>query len=651
MWLKKFLLYFVMLLLVVGLYPPSLRAAPLMGDGLTAYGEGVVTTPRYRQFSKTTSQFAAELSLPAAAATIRYMDVEASPTRDEVIAAVVSTTGTLYVYRWNGTAWAAQWNVAIGNWNVQGFDVAYEQASGDAVVMYTGNVATTNEIRYRVWNGTVWTGATNYNAVRTTGIVHSIKLASSPGSDDLGVVWGDANMDVSANYWVGSTDTMQTEPAAVLSANVQRIGNTTPMNSNSIDVAFESTSKDMLVAWGENNTADLSYRTRTPGAGGAWSAATVVEATAREAPTDIELSPDPDSDYIGYVNVEDGQSDADGAIWTGTAWQNAANIDITADTVGASTKNISSAWVRSGSQSRMVVVYDDANAAGIDWVFYNKNTNAWSPAQTDYTGAPAAVGTDDKLIRVYANPYRHNEALILQVDNASDLFLKKIKFNGTTFSFVTTETGGVVYENTVSSITGRAADFAYYKSVDPGSLSLNLVTNLGATIPAPSIPFPAEVFRFTCTNSVATPANIYVRVQNLTQNALWSVTIAPTAGPTAVWQGTGPENYDINDGGGAPAGCADSGDADSVAGRLTIDPSAATFTGQTECNTEGLNNGALASFNQGVTDSILLASSSSISDLDCYWDMSSNVTYTQTLPAETPASSYSSGLTLTVLAS
>jgi len=651
MQLKRGLLFLLAFLLLGGLFPMGAVAAPLMGDGLTVYGEGTVTTPRYRQFSKTTSQFGAELSLPAAATTIRYMDVEASPTRDELTAAVVSTTGMLYVYRWNGTAWAAQWNIAIGNWNVQAFDVAYEQTSGDAVVMYTGNVATTNELRYRVWNGTIWTGATNYNAVRTTGIIHSIKLASSPGSDDLGVVWGDANMDVSANYWVGSTDTLQTEPAAALSANVQRIGNVTPMNSNAIDVAFESTSKDMLVAWGENNVTDLSYRTRAPGAAGAWSAATVVEATALEAPTDLELSPDPDSDYIGYVNVEDGQRDADAAIWTGTAWQNAANIDITADTVGASTKNISAAWVRSGSQSRMVVVYDDANAAGIDWVFYNKNTSAWSPAQTDYTGAPAAVGVDDKLIRVYANPYRHNEAMILQVDNASDLFLKKIKFNGTTFSFVTTETGGVVYENTISSITGRAADYVYYKTVDPGALTLDLVTSVGATIPSPSIPFPADTFRFNCTTIAATPANIYVRVQNLTPNALWSVTIAPTSGPTAVWQGPGAEKYDLNDGGGAPAGCADSGDTDTVAGRLIIDPSSATFTGQTECNTEGLNNGALASFSEGVTDSILLASSSSISDVDCYWDMSSNITYTQSIPAETAAGSYSSGLTLTVLAS
>lgn len=433
------------------------QAAIQLGQsGILVYGEGTVATPRFRQLSVGT--LSSESSAVATQATIRHVVVKAAPNRNEMIAGIQTTAGNVYVIRWDGSTWSNEWNVAVGDGNLQRFDVSYEQNSGDALVAYTANAATNNELVYRTWNGTSWSGATTYNVLRTSGIIDAIQLEPQPSSDNIAIAWGDRNFDLSANLWNGSS--WAGEPAAALETNLSKVGTSTTLTTWSFDLAFETLSGDLLVVWGVDALTDARYATRS--AAGAWSTVTTNTSFLEEA-TDMELSSDPNSNYIAYANITDNGGDADAAIWNGSAWGPFSNFDTAVDTVAAGTSGLSVSWISSGTQDRAIVTYDDANAAGVDWLYYNKNTNAWSALQTDYAGAPAPAGVDDKLHRLRVNPLNKSELFLLVIDANSDLFAKKLSFDGTNLVWSSIEPGLVALETTMSSITGFSADLALPK--------------------------------------------------------------------------------------------------------------------------------------------------------------------------------------------
>lgn len=433
------------------------------GDGRIVYGEGTVTTPRTRKWNQSTLNWEdPESSAPAAAATIRHVIVKSAPNRDEFLVGVQTTGGSLYIQRWNGSGWSNEWNVAVGNGTLPRFDISYEQNSGEALVVYTANVGTTNEIIYRRWDGASWVGPTNYDAVSTSGIVDAIQLEARNGSDEIGLTWGDRNFDLSADFWDGAVNTWEGEPSSALSTNLSRVGSASTLTNWSFDLAFESLSGRLMVTWGINATVDPRYVIRGAGPSGTWGS-TQTAAAAFEEPTDMELSSDPDSDYIAYVNNTDNGNDADACIWNGASWGPCVNFDTAVDTTGLGTTSNAVNWVTSGAQTRAVVSYDDANAAGVDWLYYNKNTDVWSALQTDFTGAPAPAGVDDKLHRLRRNPFNPSELMLLVVDANADLFTKQLVFDGSNFTWSSIEPGGAPLELTISSITGLAADFSYKK--------------------------------------------------------------------------------------------------------------------------------------------------------------------------------------------
>ncbi|HSH31280.1 MAG TPA: hypothetical protein VK963_01290, partial [Candidatus Saccharimonadales bacterium] len=443
------------------LTPPAQAVAS--GDGKIIYGEGTVTTPRTRDWTNSSSSFGAEGSLPTAAASIRHTIVKASPTSNEMIVGIQATDGSLYIQRWNGTSWSSEWSVTAGDGNLPRFDIAYEQSSGQALVVYTGNVAggalVSNELRYRVWNGSTWTAETNLDTAATTGIVDAIALEPRSGTNEIALTWGDRNFDLAANYWDGADNTWKGEPLLAIATSLSRVGTATTLTNWSFDLAFESTSGELLISFGVDADLDGWYMTRGAGPTGAWGVATENTSFVEEG-TDIELSSDPNSDFIAYANATDNGADCDAAIWTGTAWQSFNGYDITCGTVAAGTSNNSINWVTSGSQTRAILAYDEG-AAGIDWLFYNKNTAAWSALQTDQTSGSAA---NETMMRMRPNPFNGAELMQLEIDANSDLFASKWTFDGTNINWARVD-GGAALELTASSITGFAADFAYNKFI------------------------------------------------------------------------------------------------------------------------------------------------------------------------------------------
>ncbi len=195
--------------------------------------------------------------------------------------------------------------------------------------------------------------------------------------------------------------------------------------------------------------------------------------------------------------------------------------------------------------------------------------------------------------------------------------------------------------------------YSVYPQITTGNgvLAVDIVDGVGTPVASPSYSMTNSGYLFLCAASTTAIGDTSQRIEisNFTGTASWNVTIAATAGNTTVWSDGGSNSYDYNDPTGAPAGCADGGDADGVAGQLTLNPALGTSTPRSGCTNTGISLGSSASFNQGIVDSITLISSSAGADLGCSWELT-DVHTSQQIPQDQPDGNYSINLTLTATA-
>lgn len=207
----------------------------------------------------------------------------------------------------------------------------------------------------------------------------------------------------------------------------------------------------------------------------------------------------------------------------------------------------------------------------------------------------------------------------------------------------------------VSVFASNISNFA--QTINAGTLSVDIVDGSYVTVGSPSVTMSAKTFSFACLSGGSASTGtfgeatqqIYVKNPDAADNG-WTVTLAATAGATAVWDSAGTD-YDFNDSGGS--GCTDGGDADSLAGQLTVNPNAGTLAvgACASCTTTSVTKGSSAAFVQGTTDSITVLTGASGSDDIGDWKLT-GATLSQTIPAEQPAASdYDINMTLSITAS
>jgi hypothetical protein len=280
-------------------------------EGMIAYGEGVVTTPRYRLWTGTA--WGTEYSANDVGGVTNMVVLRSARTKDEKILGVLDKSGDINVQVWDGSAWGAVSEVTtvVADVDYRGFDIAYEDSSGDALIVYQNNV---NDPLYRVWNGNTWSAAATLD-LPTAGIPVWIRMASKPGADEIIVMTLDKGLNVTAAVWSGSAwgNSINLEGAAESFA------------YSGIAIAYESTSGDAMVAWSDSaeGSGGPQYRFWD---GSAWGAEATAPATGEE-PLFIELDSDPSGDNI-VMGAMDAKNDVNVNAWGGTAW--GTNVEATA---------------------------------------------------------------------------------------------------------------------------------------------------------------------------------------------------------------------------------------------------------------------------------------------------------------------------------
>ncbi len=465
-------------LLTLLVQPPAARADIVEGDGILIYSETGTNNPQQRTYVQSTNSFSAEADT-VSSATPLGMTIKTSPIKQEAIAAYVNSSGTMQVMCYDGSTWTNEWSVSVGGTGTtRRFELEYEDSSGDAMVLYSTNTATTNELAYRTKVGTSgcgsanWASATNVNPARTSGIVHWVGLAADPDSDVIAAAWSDANCDLSAMIWTGSS--WGNEVGTLLENELERVSACTDVEQ--FDLAYETLSSDLLIVWGENGTGSsrIEYSTCTGGGGsctwgGSNTSSEVVVPTVADTGSNIDLAANPFTNEMVFGAVDNSSLDLSAAYWSGSAWTGTANIDTSVQQTQAGSKLVTAHWLINGSTTRSVIVYADSESAGFfgssddTQLSYVTGNGSTFTVATDFTTSPNLAGA--RYYKARKDPFHQNRLMLNIADDANDLFAKELSMGATGTMTWTNADGGSALETTLTTNTGGPFAFAYWSNV------------------------------------------------------------------------------------------------------------------------------------------------------------------------------------------
>jgi len=436
-------------------------------DGaLVIYSDGT-TLPVWRSYLSSTNTFSAESKMPAFVGSPRNFVIRTSPKKNEAIAGIVNSIGTLYIYCFDGTNWTQDWstNVGVGT-TTRRFDIAYETNSGNAVVLYGTNTSNNNELAFRTKsessNCGTWSTAATYSSA-TNGVVHWVKMVSDPrpNSNLIAATWADSASDLSAAIWDKDSSDFQNEPSTVTEASLEVVSRAQDVDD--FDLAYESLSGNLMLVWansvGKNGTNGVRYRQCTGGtANCVWQNVTTPPTFADDA-TNLDLSANPNSNELVFASIGNAASDLQIGYWSGSAWTNKANVDTSTYLPSAGTKYVATGWLTSGTNTRSVIVYADSGATNIGWYVGVGSSFAVQP---DFVVTPI-FANPQRWYEVAVNPKNKSQLMFTLSDNASDLFAKRLVMTSTPTFTWTNANGTVALETTLGQSIVKPFGFAWWQ--------------------------------------------------------------------------------------------------------------------------------------------------------------------------------------------
>ncbi|NTU69565.1 hypothetical protein HGB13_01890, partial [bacterium] len=444
-----------------------------------------------RQYDDVANTFGIEEDISLGAGqNSRNIILKTSPTKGEAILAYGDNAGNLKVLCYDDSTdvWTQDFTATIGGTGTtKRFDVEYEKTTGDALVVYSTNSGTTNEIAYRTKAGSSscgsasWGTATNFNALRTSGIVQwiSAEAAQNSGTNNIAVAWADAASDLSASIWNGSS--WVGEPAAALETNLEYAA--AGQDVMSFDLAYETSSGNLMVVWSPLGNGATACTVWTAGPAVAnncikysryttsWQATSAIP-TVADRGTNIDLASNPlsTSNQLALGAMDNGTGDSSYAYWSGSAWTGAANNDTSVQAPTAGSKRIACNWLNSGATARSICAYNDSGTTNIGWVVGSAGTFT---LQADF--APTPVFASPQIwYDMDVNPNSLDTLMFSVSDNGSDLFMKRLIMTAAPAFTWTNADGGVALETTLSQSTSKPFAFTFWRVIPIASAEGNI---------------------------------------------------------------------------------------------------------------------------------------------------------------------------------
>lgn len=381
------------------------------------------TTPRYRLWN---SSLGAEQSASSVTGTPIWHLLRSNPMINEKILGVLDTTNSIAAQIWNGSAWssAQQLSANGGGTSTRSFDIAYEQDTGRALVVYPQGSQPAIP-KYRLWNGTSWLPEASTGVVGT-GILRWVRLIEKPASSELILMTLDSNSDLYAQVWNGSLWSFVT----LLESTIES------PSYQAFDGAYEQQSGNALLVWAEKDSATPKYSTWN---GTAFSNEAAGKSTGSTDLFWLKLAPDSQSDTM-LLGILDGGRDMNVQIWNSSGFSTDVELDSDIETFSQRAFDV----VYEYNTSRAVLVYGDRNDDVPVYYLYN-GTLAGPYDALD-------VGGDPAWVHLASSPYT-NEILMLTLENQND-DVSFQRWNSSTWSDYTEI-------ETSSSLTGEQMALSY----------------------------------------------------------------------------------------------------------------------------------------------------------------------------------------------
>lgn len=366
------------------------------------------------------------------ASDIAFVKIAAAPTREEKIAVHQKTDGRMDILTCtsgcdNTADWTLRATLSTLITTVDAmptkrrpFDVAYEQLSGKAIIVFS-EASTNGKAYYCIWDGVSWSPSSNCGATITPGAGNEISLTVSNKIAWLRLVprggrltsyrgnellFGAASNDYELHLgrWTGSAWVNGTNPTNAL----------TSLDGQIFNLAWEEISGRGLAIWDATTSAtNLQFSIYTPDSG--WSSTQTGPAKASTGAWKwVETASNPNGNEISTI-TGDSLSDAEIYIWNGSTWTKGAQ-DLTAESLVG--KHVDTKWTR--FTNRALYLWTDTNALTSDMICWT--SSGFSSILSDI-GNPNISNTDDvEDIFLIASP-NNNEMLLTRHDIADDLKL------------------------------------------------------------------------------------------------------------------------------------------------------------------------------------------------------------------------------------
>ncbi|MBI5924824.1 MAG: DUF4347 domain-containing protein, partial [Aquabacterium sp.] len=296
----------------------------ISGDAMLIWDNGNTGTTglSYATWNGTTWSSTSTISAPVSGEPV-HMKLAANPIGHDMVLAVETTAASnnQYAIVWNGSSWGNSQTLG-SNSSKQYFElnVAYEQQSSHAMVIYDASASNSANVQYRVWDGNTWGSEGSITAaagVTSASELYNTAIASDPGSNRIAIAAKNAANETWLAVWDGSSwgSTQLATTSGLLIGDYHA----------TMAVAFESQSGDLLAVYGKASGPNLYYRTWTNGGG--WSAeGTGPSVGGTDVPYISKLYSDPYSNTI-MLGVQDNASDLNLVAWDGSAWGTVTELD------------------------------------------------------------------------------------------------------------------------------------------------------------------------------------------------------------------------------------------------------------------------------------------------------------------------------------
>ena len=333
------------------------------------------------------------------AAAERFYVLRSNPTKNEKILGTIDAAADTNVQVWNGTSWGtATQFTGDSTISYRSFDIAYEQNSGEAIVVYRKSTATSVP-KCQKWDGSSWTVIGDLTDRGDT--LRWVRLEPKPGSNEIMLVTLDFGKDINVQIWDGDNDTWGTYYSLELAAETSA--------QQGFDIAYEQTSKDCMIVFAD---AALDTPEYSIWDGTSWSGGFALDQGTADMRW-VRLAAKSGSDEI-ILATGDAGLDVDVQVWDGSTWGNYVHAETGTPTVG--NRHFDIAYEQSSGEGLLVWSDSTATPKYLSWY------GSWGSAEG--SANPTADGAVIYWVRLGANPDT-DDIMLLTSDANDDINVQK----------------------------------------------------------------------------------------------------------------------------------------------------------------------------------------------------------------------------------